>query len=422
MDTEVSNGSILIVEDSPTQRHFLQHLLEAHNYKVISVNDAEEALEVIEDIVPELVITDIVMPKMNGYELCSQIKQKKRMSNVPVILLTVLSSSEEMIKGLECGADSFISKPYSENYLITLVNKTINNKELKSDKLIELDLTISDDGRKRSISVESNRIISLMFSAYESALYKNSVLVQTQSELEKRTAELSKQNTVKDKFFSIIAHDLKSPFYGLLGVTEQMAENIGSFTKGELSEFSIELNKSVKNFLKLLENLLEWAQMQQGSVSFYEKEINLSELVSQNIDLITKRCKQKEIKIIQDIDSTHKIFADEAMFNSILRNLLSNAVKFTKHGGNVVVQSRLSEKKMIEISVIDNGIGMSKSLSKKLFKMDEKVGRKGTDGEESTGIGLLLCKEFTEKHGGRIWVESEEARGTTFSFTIPKCL
>jgi len=235
-----------------------------------------------------------------------------------------------------------------------------------------------------------------------------------------KNKELEITNNQKDKFFSIIAHDLRSPFQGFIGLTQAMAQDLDSFTKDELAEVSVELYKSSNNLYKLLENLLEWSRLQKGMVSFNPKDIVLSEAVSHNINLLCKRCEQKGIEIISELPQNQNVFADEEMLNSLLRNLLSNAVKFTKQGGKVTVKSRTTEDEMIEISVTDSGIGMPENLHKNLFKIGEKVGRKGTDGEETTGLGLLLCKDFVEMHSGRIWVESEEGKGSTFSFTLPR--
>jgi PAS domain S-box-containing protein len=243
---------------------------------------------------------------------------------------------------------------------------------------------------------------------------------KVEEEIIKANSELQRINSVKDKFFSIIAHDLKSPFQGLVGMTGMMVEDIYSFSQTELSEFSIKMHKNVKNLLKLLTNLLDWARMQQGTISYEPIDLVLSEVVSQNINLISKSGEQKGIEIIFDVPNNQIVYADQEMLNSILGNLLSNAVKFTSKGGKVRVSSKETKNNTIEIAVQDNGVGMPECLSKKLFRMEEHVGRKGTEGEESTGIGLLLCKEFVEKHGGKIWVETKENEGSTFYFTLPK--
>lgn len=237
--------------------------------------------------------------------------------------------------------------------------------------------------------------------------------------IQQQNIQLRELNSTKDKFFSIIAHDLRSPFQGFLGMTEMIIENISEFTTEELLKFIRELNKSAQNLYKLLQNLLDWAQLKKGSFDFTPEEFSLSATVSASIEQINKRAIQKGITILSDVPENQKIFVDERMINSILGNLLSNAVKFTAKGGSVSIKSKTNSTGMVEIAVEDTGIGMSERIVDKLFKIDEKAGRKGTDGELSTGLGLLLCKEFVEKNGGKIWAESEEGKGSCFMFTIP---
>jgi signal transduction histidine kinase len=159
--------------------------------------------------------------------------------------------------------------------------------------------------------------------------------------------------------------------------------------------------------------------MQRGSISFTPKELNLSTFALQNIEIINQRAVQKGITISNEIPESLKVNADEKMVNTVLRNLLSNAVKFTKRDGKIIIRSKKTEDEMVEVSVQDTGVGMSEKDVKRLFKIEEKVSKKGTEGELSTGLGLLLCKEFVEKHGGKIWAESQQNVGSTFYFTLP---
>jgi PAS domain S-box-containing protein len=237
-------------------------------------------------------------------------------------------------------------------------------------------------------------------------------------EIQKRNTQLSRINSEKDKFFSIIAHDLRSPFHGLLGLTGLMATEIHKMSSEEITESSKSLNNLVGNLYSLLENLLQWAQMQRGEISFIPRKFNLSGIALHNIRLILERAMQKGIIIINEISLTELVFADEQMINAIFRNLLSNAVKFTRRDGKVIVRAKKVNNGMVEISISDTGVGISESNIKKLFKIEEKVSSIGTEGELSTGLGLFICKEFVEKHGGQIWVESRKNVGSTFFFTL----
>lgn len=241
-----------------------------------------------------------------------------------------------------------------------------------------------------------------------------------EDKIQKVNEELKELNLTKDKFFSIIAHDLKSPFQGFLGLTQIMAEEANSFSADELTKLGTEMHQTADNLFALLKNLLEWAQMQNGSMSFEPNEVSLSELIAESIKAIKKRSKQKGITIINMVTYHKFALVDDNMINSVLLNLLSNAVKFTKRFGTITIQVKSTGNKMIEISVSDTGVGIPKDKIQKLFKAGEKIGTKGTEGELSTGLGLLLCKEFVEKHGGKIWAESEENKGSTFYFTVPE--
>ena len=243
-----------------------------------------------------------------------------------------------------------------------------------------------------------------------------------ENEIKSKNQQLQKTNSEKDKFFSIIAHDLRSPFSGFLNLTELMAEGSEDFSKVELTDFSKALHDSASTVYKLLENLLEWAQMQKGTISFAPGELSLAEVVSFGIDTINQRALQKGITLINEILETQQVYADEKMINTVLRNFLSNAVKFTKRDGRIVVRSKKIDAEMIQISVQDTGVGMAEKDVNRLFKMEEKVSSKGTDGEPSTGLGLLLCKEFVEKNGGKVWAESTKGEGSIFYFTVPESM
>jgi len=212
--------------------------------------------------------------------------------------------------------------------------------------------------------------------------------------------KLEKLNSEKDKLFSIIAHDLRSPFHGLLGLTEAMAKDSHEMSSEEITNYSSSIHELVVNLYSLLENLLEWAQFQKSSLAFIPKALNLSDIFSQSIDSTKQRAIQKEIIILNEIPETLNIYADEKMINSVLRNLLSNSVKFTRKNGVVVGKAREIEEGMVEISITDSGVGIPWDTMAKLFKLGEKVGSKGTANELSTGLGLVICKEFVEKNGG----------------------
>jgi PAS domain S-box-containing protein len=250
---------------------------------------------------------------------------------------------------------------------------------------------------------------------------------KAETEIQMKNIELAELNVQKDKFFSIIAHDLRSPFSGLLGLTQIMSEEIEELSKTEISEIAKEIRFAINNLYKLLENLLEWSRMQHGGIEFQPVLTQLTTIIKNNISVQLKSAEVKEIKLKFDAADEIFAFADIEMLNAILRNLISNAIKFTMRGGEVQIGASYiastgeeSAGGFVQIYVKDNGIGMDSITLKRLFMIEHKVSQPGTENEPSTGLGLLLCKEFVERHGGSIWVESELGKGSTFYFTLPE--
>lgn len=243
-----------------------------------------------------------------------------------------------------------------------------------------------------------------------------------EDKLRQSEAQLLELNATKDKFFSIIAHDLRSPFNGFLGLTQIMAENSHNLKMAEVKNISVRLRDSATNLFCLLENLLDWAIMQQELIPFEPKVLELRPIVAESIWMALEHAKNKGIEMSYAIPDDLAVFADLNMLQAVIRNLISNALKFTPKGGKVNLSAKDSGNKNIEISISDTGIGMSQEMIDNLFRIDVRTNRKGTEGELSSGLGLLLCNEFIGKHDGKIWVESEEGKGSVFYFTIPQKL
>ena len=235
--------------------------------------------------------------------------------------------------------------------------------------------------------------------------------------IKQQNKELLDANASKDKFFSIIAHDLKGPFSGFLGLTAMMQEP--DINLEEMRQIGSMLSASANNVYKLLENLLAWARIQRGAIEFNPVVHNLSSAAIQSINVLSETAKQKEIEIIENIPKHLEVFADSSMIDTIFRNLIANSIKFTKRGGKVTVSAKENETEIL-IQVQDTGIGMNEKILEGLFKIDQRISRPGTEKEASTGLGLLLCKEFVELHKGKIWAESQLDKGSSFYFTLTK--
>ena len=367
------------------------------------------------------------------------ITERKLMEETLVRINKAVESSSDAV----CMSDSqghhfYHNKAFTENFGYTLeeLEAAGGGQTIYADKNIAhevFDVTIkggawngevemlSKDNRKFIVWLRANAITDVDGVIVGLVGMNTDITQQKQAEVEinEKNKQLVKLNAEKDKFFSIISHDLRSPFNGFLNLTELMADSTEKFSPEEFVEYSKSLNESARILYKLLDNLLEWAQIHKGSVSFIPKEINLFNIISQNIEIINQRALQKGITIISEVPDTEKVCADEKMINTVLRNLLSNAVKFTRKDGKIIIKSKPLDDNTIEVSIEDNGVGIPEKDVKRLFKIEEKVSSKGTEGEPSTGLGLLLCKEFVELNKGEISVESERGKGSTFSFTLP---
>ncbi len=240
-----------------------------------------------------------------------------------------------------------------------------------------------------------------------------------ESTLKDNKIELEKSNVTKDKFISIIAHDLKNPFNAMLNFSEILHENFENFDTHEKKKLINHIHQAHHSTYKLLENLLEWSKIQSGNFEFKPEQIKLNLLTEETMKQLRLSAENKAINMINKVEKNIMVNADKNMVSTIIRNLISNAIKFTPKGGEINIYSKVNGDKFVEITVEDNGKGMNADTLGKLFQIDQTISIKGTEGETGTGLGLILCKEFIEKHDGTIRVESEIEKGSKFIFTLP---
>jgi PAS domain S-box-containing protein len=276
-----------------------------------------------------------------------------------------------------------------------------------------------DITQQKQIEKEKQRYIQDL-QENESILEENAFkLLSLSVKLEKSEKELLALNASKDKFFTIVAHDLRSPFTSLLGYTEMLAEDFDFLTKEEMKEFSATIHKTSKGIFALLENLLYWSRLQMDKVEPVPEIFDLHDICSNVIELLEENAKNKNISISSTVPKNTLVNADKNMVETVVRNIVSNSIKFTRMRGNIALSSDTIDN-LIEVSIADNGIGMIKEDAENLFRIDVSHSSRGTDGEKGTGLGLILCKELVEKNNGKIWVNSEEGKGTIFTFTLLK--
>ncbi len=236
--------------------------------------------------------------------------------------------------------------------------------------------------------------------------------------IEKNRDELKKLNATKDKFFSIIAHDLKNPFHSIMGFSDLLTRNYDSIEEERKKEFLKLIKDSSTSAYNLLENLLAWSRTQTNNIKYSPANINISQILFENIQMDSLIAQNKEIEIKYDIPEKLISYADANMINTVVRNLLTNALKFTPKSGKINVKA-FSDTDKIFVSITDNGVGMDQPTLQKLFRIDEFHNSVGTSGETGTGLGLIICQEFVNRHKGTISVQSEPGKGSTFTFSLP---
>ncbi len=356
------NKSILIVDDVSKNIQVLATYLKREGYKLNFAQNGPEALKHAIRQPFDLILLDIMMPEMDGFEVCRQLKENKTTSDIPVIFITAKSDIASITRSFEVGGVDYITKPFNGAELIARVKTHLNLKD-KETKLREL-------------------------------------------------------NETKDKFFSIIAHDLRNPFFNLIGLSDLLGNSINEYSQEEIVDIANAMSVSAKQGYDLLENLLDWSLVQSGRISYMPEKINLLKVAKTNTGLFESNMRVKDIGISININEDLSAYADENMVTTVLRNLISNAIKFSVRGSDVVIDAVRNDNEVL-VSVTDQGTGISKENLEKLFKLSTKVSVKGTENESGTGLGLVLCKEFVELNGGKIWAETKQDKGTTMRFTLP---
>ena len=366
----LKSATILLIDDLPDNLKLLGEMLQTEGYNIRLVTTGAQALKVAEQDKPDLILLDILMPKMDGYEVFRQLKENAEMKDIPVIFISALNDTENIVKALQSGGMDYITKPFQSEEVLARVRTHLQ-------------------------------------------------LRRQSKELQEQSKQLRELNASKDKFFSIIAHDLRSPFNSIIGFSEILLENAVKKNYDVMEEYSEIILKSSRLAMDLLSNLMEWTRSQTGRMDFNPGKVELVQLITGIGQLFHGIAEQKSIGIILEIPESAAIYADQDMLSTVLRNLISNAIKFTYFGGKITVSVQENPEE-ITVSIRDSGVGMKKEKLEKLFRIDSDSSTLGTNKEKGTGLGLILCKEFIEKHNGKIWVESEFGKGSVFRFTIQK--
>lgn len=409
----LESGYILAVEDSLVQAKRLEHFFKEYNINYQLYVNAEDAYHAIEKERPELIISDIVMPGMDGYEFCTKIKKSENLSHIPVILLTSLQDPQDIIKGLQAGADNFITKPYDEKYLFSRIQYLLINRDIRFAGSAEMVIELVFRGRKYQINSDKKQILDLLLSVYEAAIQRNDELIAMKAQLETANENLKQANQDLEAFSRTVSHDLKTPLNGIIGFSDYLITD----NESNINEDSIEYLKFIKqsawDMSNLIQDLLQFSRS--GLVDLEQEPVNLSHIANEVIETILLRDIFRKVKITIEPDIHAK--ADPKMIRVVLDNLLGNAFKYSGLKADAEIEFGKKDYYGQDLFYVkDNGAGFDMKLAEKLFQPFQRF--HSAQQFKGTGVGLSTVQRIVEKHGGQIWAESEVGIGSTFFFTL----
>ncbi|MDC0584099.1 hybrid sensor histidine kinase/response regulator [Bacteroidales bacterium] len=361
---DIKNAKILVVDDVPRNIQVVSSILQRHGFDSGFAQNGKMVFDVLKDDVYDLILLDIMMPGMTGYEVCEKLKEDDNLKDIPVVFFTAKDDQESISKGFAVGGVDYIKKPFNSDELVSRV--------------------------------------------------------KTHLKIRIQQKELEALNATKDKLFSIVAHDLKSPFTAILGYFDMMLTHQENFDKNTQKTILKLTYDNFKDTFQLIKNLLDWSRSQMGSMQFMPKMQALHKMANHAISLLQQSANQKNITLINEVPDDTQAYIDEGMIQAVIRNLISNAIKFTPSEGTITVYTEEEEDHMLSLCIRDTGTGISDENMKKIFNLTHNYTTYGTNNEKGTGLGLVICHDFVQKHKGKLWVESKIGEGSIFKFTMPK--
>lgn len=417
---------VLLVEDSQTQALLLKEALEENQLKVSIARDGIEGLKFLKSESPQVIISDIEMPNMNGFEFCQNVRKNKAFDSIPIILLTTLSDAMHVIKGIDCGADSFLTKPSPIYLLLSTISDALENKSLNERMGEDQKMDFCFEGIRHQLQVNYSQITSLLLSTYVNAIQKNHELELAyrklnliHHEVEKNNDDLQRLNTEKNHFLGMAAHDLRNPLTVIQGYSSLLMDKLSTVNdQGYLSMLE-RIQRSSTFMLGMINELLDISIIESGQVRLNLSEIDFYKLVKDDVSISKGLAEKKQINVeFKGDEKIPKVTCDPNKMEQVINNLISNAIKYSNPGSTIEI-SLTSNATEVILAVKDQGIGIPVDMQQRLFQPFIKGMPKGTNGEMSSGLGLTIVKKIVQEHKGRIWFESIEGKGSTFFVALP---
>jgi signal transduction histidine kinase len=407
---------ILIAEDSPTQSEQLRYLLEAQGYRVTTAANGRKALAAAQMEKPTLILSDVLMPELDGFGFCSAVKADPELREVPVILLTSLTSPSDVVKGMECGANYFLRKPYDEGHLLSRIDHVLHNRgarETSFNGSCEVVLA----GEHHTIHSERPQILDLLISIYEEAVRINEELVGTNRQLEARNREVERASKFKDAFLSMMSHELRTPMNAVLGFSELLSD----LRHGPLNEcqqrYVNQIYLSSQRLVLQINDILDLSTIEAGRIQLTLEDLSVPLAFAEVCSAMHPLVEKKSQTLRQSASPELVVRANGARFRQILMNLLGNAIKFTPDGGTIALSAHRIDG-FVRMEVRDSGPGIPAEEKQRIFEAFHRL-KQSDQSTEGTGLGLTITRSLVELHGGRLDLESQPGSGSCFYFTLP---
>jgi len=446
----VMKHRILVVEDSLPLAERIRQVLEGAGYRVDLAADGREGLLRVQSEPPDLIISDLTMPEMDGYAFCQAIKSAELTKRIPFVLLDERNKPEDILWALERGADNFITKPFEDDVILERVRRIFEHLEFRQKGYLEMEVTVRVGGRDICITADKQQVIELLFATFEDLARANDALLEHERELEVKARELEEANQQlragsrhKSEFLANMSHELRTPLNAILGFSELLQDQ----TPGPLTEkqarYVANISTGGQDLLGLITDLLDLARVEAGRMELHIAPVNLREVIEAVLHEIRPKAAAKGLSLeLVVVEALPPVPADPIRLNQILQKLLSNAVKFNPAGGRVTVTVRIGSRgeglgsseglpsdpkpstlypgEFTEIAVADTGIGIKAENLPMLFQTFTQLEPTFAKRYQGAGLGLSLTKRLVELHGGRILVESPgEGQGSTFKVQLP---
>jgi two-component system sensor histidine kinase/response regulator len=370
-NTEDNAPFILVVDDILRNLQVIGNILEDEGYEISVATNGEEALEIVQEEIPDLILLDVMMPGMNGFEVCRRLKEMEKIKEIPVIFLTAKTETEDIIKGFEIGGVDYISKPFKKEELLIRIKTHLQLK------------------------------------------FSKEIIVQ-------KNIRLEQLNKEKNEFLGIAAHDLKNPLSTIKGYAELMEIDAANMSSDEIIEFAGQIKSMSQYMFQIIIDLLDMNAIEEGKMKMNPVDFEVVTVIMNGLSKFTAPSQKKNINIKFEPESySLSAFADEGRTQQVLDNLVSNALKFSPFDKNIYVKTYPFDMERVCIEIKDEGPGISEEDQKKLFGKFTKLTARPTGNENSTGLGLSIVKKIVENMGGMIWCESTLGEGASFKFTLP---